>query len=710
MKGIFEYSSFFHLFFIRNIFTKFEHDSESLHIMKNYFISFICFTTLLLSSCGTPILTDNLLLPKPQSVESGKGYFRVPNELPIQIVAPNDAAGRLVAVLTKAGVAYQQTDTSKGLSIQLTDDSSLPASKEGYRLIISPEEVKLTARGEAGLFYGLQTFVALHEQYDSRIPAGTIIDYPRFEWRGMHLDVSRNFFDKKFIKKQLRMMASLRLNRLHWHLVDGAGWRLEIDRYPLLTEFAAWRHGKTWHDWWTSGRRYGRHDEAGVSGGFYTKEDIREVLDCADSLHITVVPEIEFPSHSEEVLAAYPKLSCTNKGGGEFCIGNEQTFEFMENVLTEVMELFPSEYIHIGGDEAAKEAWATCPKCRTRMAREGLTDVNELQSYGIRRMERFLRSRGRKLIGWDEILDGGLAEGAVVMSWRGEEGGRKAAESGHSVIMTPGSHCYFDSYQDNPMREPMAMSGYLPLSKVYEYDPAPADMVGREWVLGVQANLWTEYIPTPEHAEYMLYPRHFALAEVAWSNPEQKDFTDFRRRAVVRTDKARAAGYNAFDLHSESGERPEKAEPIDHLARGCEVTYTTPWHPKYSAEGASSLTNGLRGGWSYGTRWQGFLSCDMEVTIDLKTTQPIRSIEADFIQWFAAWVWLPREVIIAVSEDGKEFRELTVVKNDYPEEEERPEYRKFGWQGKTTGRYVRYRAVSNGRAGGWLFTDEIVVR
>jgi len=677
--------------------------------MKN-FILLLCFAPLLLGSCKKNNLTDNLLLPQPQIIESHKGHFQIPNELPVQIDAPSDAFGRLTVLLTTAGIPCRQTITTEGLSLRLTDNPSLPTSKEGYRLAISPDKVELSARGEAGLFYGLQTFVALYEQYGRQIPAGTITDWPRFEWRGMHLDVSRNFFDKEFIKKQLRMMASLRLNRLHWHLVDGAGWRLEIDCYPLLTQQAAWRHGKTWHEWWTSGRRYGHQNEVGVSGGFYTKEEIREVLACADSLHITVVPEIEFPSHSEEVLAAYPALSCTEKGGGDFCIGNEQTFKFMENVLTEVMELFPSEYIHIGGDEASKSAWAVCPKCRARMDSERLANVDELQSYGIRRMERFLRAHGRKMIGWDEILEGGLAEGAIVMSWRGEEGGRKAAASGHPVIMTPGSHCYFDSYQDNPMREPMAMSGYLPLSKVYEYDPAPADMSGHERVLGVQANLWTEYIPTPEHAEYMLYPRHFALAEVAWLDPAKKDFTDFRRRAVARADKARAAGYHVFDLHTESGERPEKSKQISHLATGCPVTYTTLWHAKYPAEEAATLTNGLRGGWSYGTRWQGFLDNDIEVTIDLGKNQQIRSIEADFIQWFAAWVWLPREVIISISDDGKEFHELAVIKNDYPEEEERPEYRTFGWQDKTTGRYIRYRAISNRRAGGWLFTDEFVVR
>lgn len=675
-----------------------------------------CFVLLAAALCcaacgGAP---ECAVIPRPASVNDLSGRFRMCGPLALSFDAPVATAEVLSAYLQTTALSCRTDDsdaTANYLRFELSDDGDLPASEEGYSLTIRPEGITIRSHGEAGLFYGLQTLLQLCRQYGDEIPARGIVDAPRFAYRGLHLDVSRHFFDKEFVKKQLRMMASLKLNRLHWHLTDGAGWRIAIDRYPLLTEVAAWRCGVTWQEWQAGGRCYCRSGEPGAYGGFYTKDDIREVVAYAGSLHITVIPEIEMPGHSEEVLAVYPELSCSGgpSGSGEFCIGNDATFEFLENVLTEVMALFPSEYIHIGGDEASKTAWANCPKCRRRMTREGLETPDELQRYAVHRIERFLGAHGRKLIGWDEILDGGLTPGAAVMSWRGEEGGRQAAASGHPVVMTPNNYCYFDSYQDNPVREPLAMSGYLPLSKVYAFDPAPPDMPGREWVAGLQANLWTEYISTPRQAEYMLYPRLFALAEVAWSAPESKCYADFRRRALLCNDAARKEGYSAFDLASEYGERSEASMRVEHLAVGCPVAYATPWHPNYPAEGAATLTDGLRGPWSYGSRWQGFLESDVDVTVYLGAVKPIHSVTADFIQWYSAWVWLPAKVSIEVSDDGAAFRQLAVVENDYPQEEHHPEYRAFGWQGTDSARYVRYRAFTNGRPGGWLFTDEIII-
>lgn len=667
---------------------------------------------LCLAACGTA--SDDAVIPPPASVEELPGSFRIHAPMALSVEAPVEAAEALTGYLktTPLPIDTAEPDAAKNyLRLELSDDERIPASEEGYVLSVRPAGITIAARGEAGLFYGLQTLLQLHEQFGSRIPAQRIVDAPRFAYRGLHLDVSRNFFDKEFVKKQLRMMASLKLNRLHWHLTDGAGWRIQIDRYPLLTEVAAWRRGATWQQWRDGGAKYCRFDDPEASGGYYTKEEIREVVAYADSLHITVIPEIEMPGHSEEVLAVYPGLSCKGEpySGGDFCIGNDATFEFLENVLTEVMELFPSEYIHIGGDEAAKTAWKECPKCQARMKREGLESVDELQSYAIHRIGRFLAKHGRRLIGWDEILDGGLAPDAVVMSWRGEEGGRTAAAAGHEVVMTPGGYCYFDGYQDDPTTEPQAMSGFLPLEKVYSYDPAPADMPGREYVLGVQANLWTEYIPTAEQAEYMLYPRLFALAEVAWCQPEGKDYGAFRERALRYTELARSRGYNTFDLAGETGERPESLEPAEHLAVGCPVTYATRWNGGYPAAGERALTDGLRGSWSYKERWQGFLGCDVDVTVDLGEVKPISEVSADFTQWYSAWIWLPARVEIEVSDDGNDFRRIAVVENDYPETAERPEYRTFGWTGSEQARYVRYHAILNERVGGWLFTDEIII-
>ena len=569
------------------------------------------------------------------------------------------------------------------------------------------------ARGEAGLFYGLQALLQLRGRYGDKIPAQRIVDAPRFGYRGMHLDESRHFFGKEFVKKQLRMMASLKLNRLHWHLTDGGGWRIEIDRYPELTEIAAWRAVEPWQEWLDAGRRpFGRREDPNAYGGFYTKEEIREVVAYADSLHITVIPEIEMPGHSEEVLAVYPELSCAGKPYvyDDLCIGNDKTFEFLENVLTEVMELFPSEYIHIGGDEATKKGWATCPKCRARMQREGLKDLDELQSYAVHRVEEFLNARGRKLLGWDEILQGGLAPNAAVMSWRGMSGGRKAAASGHPVVMTPGSFCYLDKYQGNPSTEPKALEGSLPLAKVYMCEPAPEDMEGRENVLGVQANLWTEYVPTAEHAEYMLYPRMFALAEVAWSAPERKDYDDFHRRALLRIETARAEGYNTFDqVASERAERPEALKQVKHLALGCPVSCGAEWYESYAADGAASLTDGWFGPWNYGYRWLGFLNRDFEATIDLGAVKAIREVKADFLQWHSALIGLPKSVEIAVSEDGEHFTVLGEELNDLPFDDPKLQCRAFGWEGTARARYVRCRAAFHGNAGGWLFIDEIVV-
>lgn len=657
---------------------------------------------------------ESVVIPHPVSVRAGAGSFKVGDTLATVFDAPDSVVRPLTAYLRTCPLpcAMPGDDVSgRGtLRFELSDDGALPTSVEGYALSIRPEGVTIRSRGAAGLFYGLQTLLQLYDRHGTRIPAQEIVDTPRFAWRGLHLDVSRHFFDKAFVLKQLRMMASLKLNRLHLHLTDGAGWRLAVDRYPQLTETAAWRIGRTWREWQAGGCRYAREGDPDAYGGYYTKADVREMVACADSLHIVIVPEIEMPAHSEEVLAVFPELSCTGKpGAGDFCIGNEATFEFLENVLAETLELFPSAYIHIGGDEASKAAWATCPKCCARMEREGLAGVDELQSYAVCRIERFLNARGRRLVGWDEILDGGSTPEAVVMSWRGEEGGRRAAAAGHEVVMTPGAYCYFDGYQDDPTAEPQAFSGYLPLAKVYGYDPAPADMPGRGQVLGVQANLWTEYIPTPEQAEYMLYPRAFALAEVAWSPAEGKDYADFRHRALWLCAAARTRGYTTFDMAAERGERPESLAPAEHLAVGCPVSFATPWSERYPADGAATLTDGHRGSWSYGERWLGFLDSDMDATVDLGAVRSIREVTADFIQWYSAWVWLPARVDIAVSDDGETFRNLCTVENDYPEEEHRPAYRAFGWRGTDQARYVRYRAFSNGRPGGWLFTDEIVI-
>ena len=591
-------------------------------------------------------------------------------------------------------------------------------SPESYTLSVTPQQILIRATSGAGLFYGVQTLLQLAQPSGAgsySIASVEIEDTPRFAYRGLMLDVSRHFSTKEFIKKQIDALAYYKINRLHLHLTDAAGWRLEIKKYPLLTEFAAWRTDPTWKQWWNGGRKYVRFDVPGAYGGYYTQDDIREILEYARQHYITVIPEIEMPSHSEEVLAAYPQLSCSGEPykNSDFCVGNEETFTFLENVLTEVMELFPSEYIHIGGDEAGKSAWKTCPKCQKRMKDEHLANVDELQSYLIYRIEKFLNNHGRHLLGWDEILQGGIAPNATVMSWRGEEGGIAAVTSGHRAIMTPGAYCYLDSYQDAPYSQPEAIGGYLPLKKVYSYNPVPASLTAEQakLVYGVQGNLWVEYIPTPEHVEYMIYPRILALAETAWSAPERKSWPDFHTRALSAVADLQAKGYHPFDLKKEIGSRPESLQSVSHLALGKKVIYNSPYSSHYPAQGNTALTDGIRGDWTYGDgSWQGFISDNrLDVTIDMEKETSIHSVTAAFMQVVGAEVFLPETVVISISDDGTHFTELR--KQHFEVSKETPiRFTDISWQGEAKGRYVRYQAQAGSEFGGWIFTDEIIVK
>lgn len=652
-------------------------------------------------------------IPHPQKVELTEGRLEVTGQPKLVIDAEKEIAQHMTTYLMSTALFTQENPSEENtfdMVLTITDDET-PENAEGYRLEITSNGVKILARKEQGLFYGVQTFLQLKALNRGQIAAQKIIDSPRFQYRGLHIDVSRNFFSKEFLMKQMDAMASMKLNRLHLHLTDGAGWRLEIEKYPKLTQFAAWRIGKTWQDWRQHGQQYAMQGSPNAEGGYYTKDDIRELVKYAEKLHITIIPEIEMPGHSEEVVAAYPELGCSQKTKGQssMCVGNEKTFEFLENVLTEVVDLFPSKYIHVGGDEASKSYWSRCQRCQKRMQEEGLQSVDELQSYLIKRIERFLHSKGRKLMGWDEILEGGLAPDATVMSWRGEDGGRQAAAAGHHVVMTPGGYCYFDGYQDSPQTEPQAMSGYLTTNKVYQYDPAPDEMKGKEMVLGVQANLWTEYIPTASHAEYMLYPRLCALAEVAWSNKEVKDYVQFLPRVYAFTEWLKEKGYTTFNLKESQGERPVSLNEEKHLAVGCEVKYASKWAKRYAAAEEKTLTDGLHGSWYYNERWQGFLNQAVDVVVDLGEKKQIKKVKADFMQWKSAWIWLPKNVSISISDDGKEFKEIENISLNISQDEEKPLYETYSWEGNEETRYIRLYAIPNGIEGGWLFTDEISI-
>ena len=436
-------------------------------------------------------------------------------------------------------------------------DSLAQLGNEGYELDVARYQVNITAKEPAGLFYAVQTIRQLlpvefeHDQilrgFEWKIPGVHIKDVPKYKWRGLHLDTGRHVSSVSFIKKYLDNMALHKLNTFHWHLTEDQGWRLEIKKYPRLTEVGAFRdstllghYGSNKYD----GKRY---------GGFYTQEEAREIVEYARSLFITVVPEIEMPGHATAAIAAYPELGNTNRAvkpvttWGVFPdIFNveESTFNFLEDVLSEVINIFPSEYIHIGGDEAPKDQWKNSRRVQAKMDSLGLKDEHELQSYFIKRIESYLNDKGRQIIGWDEILEGGLAPNAAVMSWRGEEGGIAAAKSGHQVVMSPNSHLYFDHAQGDVEQEPLSIGGYLPLEKVYSYDPTPAVLNARErdYILGAQANLWTEYLPTNASRWYMLLPRVSALSEVVWSGKEHKNWSSFKNRLPGQFKRYEAMG------------------------------------------------------------------------------------------------------------------------------------------------------------------------
>ena len=681
----------------------------------------VCLFLWILGMCLAvhPIKAQSVI-PVPLKMERGADYFFLSEKTKLYTNLEGEEARLWENCLQALPVSLKKgskKDVRQVLSLLITGKNERLPSPESYTLSVTPRRIIIRSTSGAGLFYGMQTLLQL------LTPSGTgysvasveIEDTPRFAYRGFMLDVSRHFFSKEFVKKQIDALAFYKINRLHLHLTDAAGWRIEISKYPLLTDFAAWRTESNWKKWWNGGREYVRFDEPGASGGYYTQKDICEILEYARQHYMTVIPEIEMPSHSEEVLAAYPQLSCSGEPykNSDFCVGNEETFAFLENVLTEVMELFPSEYIHIGGDEAGKSAWKTCPKCQKRMKDEHLVNVDELQSYLIHRIEKFLNAHGRHLLGWDEILQGGIAPNATVMSWRGEEGGIAAVTSGHRAVMTPGAYCYLDSYQDAPYSQPEAIGGYLPLKKVYSYDPVSVSLTTEQakLVYGVQGNLWVEYIPTPEQVEYMMYPRILALAEVAWSAPERKSWPDFHDRALKAVRELQAKGYHPFDLKNEIGSRPESVQPVAHLALGKKVIYNSSYSPHYPAQGNTALTDGIRGDWTYGDGcWQGFIDGDrLDVTIDMETVTPIHSVTAAFMQVTGAEVFLPESVTISVSDDGTNFTELE--HRTFEVAKEIPiQFTDISWKGNATGRYIRYQAQAGKEFGGWIFTDEIIVK
>lgn len=567
--------------------TQLNHQPKTCY-MKRYFLP-VLFTFLFFTGTVFCWSQENKaeyqIIPKPLSIEAFKGKFYINSKTKIfsdaGLLNEKMYLTTLFEHITKANPAF---DSQKSGSIQLIIDKNIKED-EGYILSVTTDKILIAGKNPSGVFYGIQTLRQLlpasieSELSQLEIPAVQavkIVDSPRFPYRGMHLDVGRHIFPVASIKKYIDLIAMHKMNTLHWHLTEDQGWRIEIKRYPKLTEIGSKRYGTI------TGKL---HQETGNDEtpyeGFYTQEEVKDIVKYAAQRHIVVIPELELPGHASAAIASYPFLSCfpeeptiiTNEKGSKggkkaqnqghpklvqetwgvfddvFCAGNEKTFKFLENVLEEILPLFPSQYIHIGGDECPKNNWKRCSSCQKRIAENKLADEHELQSYFIQRIEKYLNAKGRKIIGWDEILEGGLAPNAAVMSWRGEKGGIEAAKQHHKVIMTPGPYCYFDKYQvdkEKQAQEPLAIGGYIPVEKVYQYEPVPAELNSEEeqYILGAQGNLWTEYIQTANQVEYMVLPRMSALSEVVWSAKGNKNWDNFKIRL-----NALKKRYDVLGLH-----------------------------------------------------------------------------------------------------------------------------------------------------------------
>lgn len=488
------------------------------------------------------------IIPLPNAMEIKEGSFALPQNIRIQTEYQEGEIADLYSQFFADQLGCKPEFVSEGGDLILVKED---LDEEAYGIEIGKEGIIIKASGYKGFFYGLQTLIQFFppeaftevEFQEYNLPYCKIDDAPRFPYRGVHLDVCRHYFPVNFIKKYIDVMAHYKMNRFHWHLTEDQGWRIEIKAFPKLQEISSKRIEK----------------DSTEYGGYYTQEEVKEIVAYATARGIVVIPEIELPGHAMAALAAYPEFSCTgdtlpvaNTWGvfdHVYCAGKDTTFAFLQAVLDEVIELFPSKYIHIGGDECPKGAWEKCDDCQARIKAEGLKDEHHLQSYFIQRIEKYLNGKGKKLIGWDEILEGGLAADATVMSWRGTEGGIAAAKQEHYAIMTPGSHCYFDHYQARNEFEPKAICCYTSLMKVYGYEPVPKELTADEakYILGAQANMWTEYMETSDHVEYMLLPRLLALSEVVWTQAENKNYEDFNNRLQTHRAHLKNKGYNLSD-------------------------------------------------------------------------------------------------------------------------------------------------------------------
>lgn len=709
------------------------------------------------------ISTSINLIPQPNKVEVYDGHFNLLSNTSILANSTSELANDLIKEYISgiSGITLEVNDNQSNC-FQFEIDTSY--NNEEYHLSVNKNSVLIKGGSEIALLHSIQSIrqLLLKQQQDYQLPIMELHDQSRFEWRGLLLDCSRHFMEKAFVKRYIDLLALHKMNVLHWHLTEDQGWRIEIKKYPELTEIGAWRDD----------------GKGGKYGGFYSQDDIKEVVSYATSRGITVVPEIELPGHSQAALATYPHLSCTdgpfdvaNEWGvfkDIYCAGNEETFEFLENVLTEVMELFPSEYIHIGGDEAPKYRWEHCNKCQKRIVDEGLKDEHELQSYFIKRIEKFINSKGKQIIGWDEILEGGLAPGATVQSWRGFEGAAEAARQGNKAIVSPTSHAYFD-YGLND----------IDMEKVYDFEPVPDGLSIDEakLIIGGECNMWSERAPQNK-VDSKVFPRILAMAEVLWSDRANRNFDEFKSRvqshysilnklevdygfetvpvkATTYVDNdtlwAKLIGYDdQLEIHYHSNEYNNQKyyAPISisspseisitfaregkfykdtirqtllpHFANGIVPDIKTIFNKNYTAGGATGLTDGKKGSTKFRDgNWQGYWGDDIEVVIDLGEIKQIESFSSGYLQYNNAWIFYPTLVEYYYSEDGKKYTKAGEVRNTIPLKNKAQTIKNFSIRVyPKDARYVKMVASNVGEcpdwhdaAGSktWLFIDEFAV-
>ena len=676
------------------------------------------------------------IIPKPLFQEMNKGVFVLDENIRFISDTELNQVSNYLKLYIEENYQVSFTPQKESKKIVFTSNDSI-SNEEGYELKIGENSILIASKNSKGAFYAVQSLLQLMPIKSNglaiAIPCLELQDEPQFKYRGMHLDVGRHFFSVDFIKKYIDLMARLKMNTFHWHLTEDQGWRIEIKKYPKLQEIAAFRnetlvghYNNQPHQF--DGKKY---------GGFYTQEQIKEVVAYANTRQVTIIPEIEMPGHSQAAIAAYPALGCTGEQAevatkwgvfDEVYCPKESTFKFLEDVIDEVLTLFPGKYIHIGGDEAPKTNWKKCAHCQRLIKEKGLKDEHGLQSYFIARMEKYINTKGKQIIGWDEILEGGLAPNATVMSWRGTSGAIEAAKEGHDVILTPGSHCYFDHYQSEDENEPLAIGGFLPLEKVYHFNPIPKELTEEEskYVLGAQGNVWTEYMKTEKQVEYMAFPRAVALSEVVWSSPENKNYSDFINRLEqyqkrldqldvnyanhmysVKGELKNTEGNVTYQLNATSSSYPiyyatDKSAPsklyvnpipVDssmtikavildsnaialgaifqqkinlHKGVGAKILIDKKPHPAYNAGGKNALINGISGNNKrYGDKeWLGFSGEDIEITIKFENPTNINSIATRFFNGNGQWIYAPKRVTLYVNDDDSTYSAEVSVTDD----------------------------------------------